>query len=89
MASLKAMLTNVLNSGIGARDPRASDRVLMRRIRTLNGCSLTIIAMSIPWLVLVFARGQLAYSLIMGITVPVIAGTVWALRRGVRSTLAA
>ncbi|MET0986894.1 MAG: response regulator [Steroidobacteraceae bacterium] len=89
MPSLKAMLTDVLNSGIRAGDPRASDRVLMRRIRTINGCSLTIIAMSIPWLVLVFARGQIAYSLILGVTVPVIAATVWALRRGIGSTLAA
>ena len=47
MSSVKFVLANLLSSGIGAADPRAADRVLMRRIRTINAFVLSVIAITI------------------------------------------
>ena len=47
MPSVKSVLANLLSSGIGAADPRAADRVLMRRIRTINAFVLSIIGITI------------------------------------------
>jgi two-component system sensor histidine kinase/response regulator len=44
---VKLVLANLLSSGIEAPDPRANDRVLMRRIRTINGFVLSIIGATI------------------------------------------
>ena len=38
--SLRLMLNNLLAGAIGPDDPRAADRVLMRRIRIINNCAL-------------------------------------------------
>jgi hypothetical protein len=42
---VKFVLANLLSSGIGAADPRAADRVLMRRIRTINAFLLSVVGM--------------------------------------------
>ncbi len=48
MLAAKKLLANLLNSGIGPTDPRFHDRVAMRRIRVINGCTLLMIGLSIP-----------------------------------------
>ncbi len=40
MQSLRLTLSNLVAGGIGPGDPRAADRVLMRRIRIINRCAL-------------------------------------------------
>jgi hypothetical protein len=40
VVSLRDLLSNLIASGIGADDPRTADRLLMRRIRLINQCSL-------------------------------------------------
>ena len=51
MSCVKLVLANLLSSGIGAADPRAADRVLMRRIRTINAFLLSIIGITIAGIV--------------------------------------
>lgn len=48
MASLTALLINIFNSGIDTRDPRSTDRMLLRRMRTLNGYALGQTLTAIP-----------------------------------------
>jgi two-component system sensor histidine kinase/response regulator len=43
LTSARAIFSDLLNSGIGPGDPRAANRVLMRRIRTVNAYTLSII----------------------------------------------
>jgi len=51
LSCVKLVLANLLSSGIGAADPRAADRVLMRRIRTINGFVLSVIGTTIVGIV--------------------------------------
>jgi signal transduction histidine kinase len=51
LSCVKLVLANLLSSGIGAADPRAADRVLMRRIRTINAFLLSIIGITIAGIV--------------------------------------
>ena len=44
----KGLLIDVLNGGIGPDDARSFDRVLMQRVRTLNGYTLSQIALAVP-----------------------------------------
>ncbi len=48
MLAIKKLLANLLNSGIGPTDPRFKDRVAMRRIRVVNGCTLLMVALAVP-----------------------------------------
>ena len=45
---LRRALRDVLNGGIGRTDPRFADASLMRRVRTFNGCALSLILMAPP-----------------------------------------
>ncbi len=46
MRALKSLFSNLLNSGIGPNDPRAQDRLLMRRIRVINGAALVLVLLA-------------------------------------------
>ena len=46
MRAFKSLLSNLLNSGIGSGDPRAQDRLLMRRIRVINGAALVVVPLA-------------------------------------------
>ncbi len=58
MEALKRLFWNLLNGGISTLSPRWTDRVLMRRIRTLNGCALTISIMGLPVAVITWFDSQ-------------------------------
>jgi signal transduction histidine kinase len=45
---MHAALRNVVNSGISRDDVRFADASLMRRVRTFNGCALSLILMAPP-----------------------------------------
>ena len=51
MSSVKLVLANLLSSGVGAADPRSADRVLMRRIRTINAFLLSVIGITLVGIV--------------------------------------
>src|SRR6185436_15124094 len=47
-ARLRTAFRNVLDSGISRDDVRFADASLMRRVRTFNGCALSLILMAPP-----------------------------------------
>ncbi len=47
-AAVRRALRDLLNGGIGRTDPRFADPSLMRRVRTFNGCALSLILMAPP-----------------------------------------
>src|ERR1700712_1196989 len=48
LSRIKALVFNLLNSGIGSDDPRSHDRSLMRRIQLLNGYGLFQVVLVLP-----------------------------------------
>jgi signal transduction histidine kinase/DNA-binding response OmpR family regulator len=54
MARLGELARDLLDAGIGPADPRHADAAFMRRVRTLNGCTLSLLVAT-PVTVAVFA----------------------------------
>ncbi len=82
MPSARAIISDLLSSGIASDDPRASDRILMRRIRTINAYTFTIMATQILGLAVMIPVGSLLYSIVLAISLLAFLGASWALRRG-------
>jgi len=82
LISLGVVLRDVFDSGIGPADPRCADFTRMRRIRTLNGCCLGLIAATPGTLALYGSVGAWAACAAVAATSLVNLGTFVGLRRG-------
>jgi len=89
LPSAKAMIDDLLNSGIASNDSRASDRIFMRRIRTLNAYILTLIVSEVLGLAVMIPLGLLLYSTIVAVCLLAFAFGLWILRRGAAYSLIA
>jgi two-component system sensor histidine kinase/response regulator len=89
MRSSHGHLTDFLNAGIVSADPRASDRVLMRRIRTVNAYSLSssgAAALNLWWAV---SQGYAIFAVILIAGSLLFMAASWMVRRGADVKLAA
>jgi signal transduction histidine kinase/CheY-like chemotaxis protein/HPt (histidine-containing phosphotransfer) domain-containing protein len=80
--SPRALFSNIVAGGIGPDDPRAADRLLMRRIRILNLCALVGFA-TVPFIIAMMAalHSSLTVAVLlvgMGVNIATLVGT----RRG-------
>ena len=89
MQSAKAMIDDLLNSGIASNDLRASDRILMRRIRTVNAYLLTLLVSEVLGLAVMIPLGHLIYSTVLAFSLLLFTLGLWALRRGAPYSLIA
>jgi two-component system sensor histidine kinase/response regulator len=87
--NVRTIFADLWNSGIGADDPRAADRVLMRRIRTSNAFSLSIFAVGCLGMALIASQGYRLYTAVLAIGLSVIMFAHWTLRRGASVAFAA
>jgi two-component system sensor histidine kinase/response regulator len=78
-----------MNSGIGPHDPRASDRVLMRRIRTMNAFSVCLISVLVLGAVLPISLGYVSIYAVLLASLIVFTFGMWILRRGASIAFAA
>ena len=83
MPSAKAIINNLLSSGIASDDPRASDRLLMRRIRTINAYSFTNIFTEIMGMAVMIPLGRPLYPALLGISSLLFMFASCTMRRGV------
>jgi hypothetical protein len=79
---IRRLLRNISNSGIEPGDPRAADRITMRRIQTLNGyamfqCAATVFLIPFYWLLGDYLEAVLTMVVSMATF-----GTALYLRRG-------
>jgi two-component system sensor histidine kinase/response regulator len=86
---LKAILVDFLNSGIRPTDLRASDRGLMRRIRTVNAYSLSSASAATLDMSWSAAQGCIGFVCILACGVFVFATASFILRRGADVKIAA
>jgi len=87
LAYVKLVLANLLDSGIGAGDPRALDRVLMRRIRTINAFALTIVCGTLLGIVWNVSMGLYLLTVVTVLYLLIYIFAIYALRRGTDSTI--
>jgi two-component system sensor histidine kinase/response regulator len=87
--SMKAIFTDLWNSGIGSDDPRSFDRVMMRRIRTINAFSYSILCCDVAGVVATASQGYLQYTAVLASGLLPFAFAIWTLRRGTEIASAA
>ncbi|HLK12829.1 MAG TPA: response regulator [Candidatus Binatia bacterium] len=82
MASVGDLIRDLLDGGIGPDDPRAGDPVLMRRVRTLNGCTLALLLASPLTAAFYLSLGLRAVALAVVLAIPVSVLGIVHVRRG-------
>jgi two-component system, sensor histidine kinase and response regulator len=80
---LRALRTNLLNGGIQPDDPRASDRSLLRRIRTINRCALIGFIVAPPCIAISVQLNDWLAVAVQTLGTVVNAATLLAIRRGI------
>src|SRR5258708_32437965 len=83
LSRIKALLSDLQNGGIGPEDPRAADRVLMRRINMLMITALCAGGVSIPLTAVFLFQFNDPVSAVLAVNVSIISiATVIYIRYG-------
>ncbi len=82
MPRLRALVIDLLDGGLPVDDPRRADAALLRRTRTLNGCTLALILATPPTAIVYAALGAPVVAACVALSALVSVAGLWAVRRG-------
>jgi signal transduction histidine kinase/CheY-like chemotaxis protein len=88
LRSLQTLLADLMNAGIGPDDPRATDPIAMREVRTAMGCSLGLLASAPPSIAFYLYMGAPLGAIAVAVSCLVSIAALIVTRRG-RGVLAA
>jgi two-component system sensor histidine kinase/response regulator len=84
---IRSALGDILNGGIGATDPRAQDRTLMRRVQTLNGFALSQSVICLPLMFYLGWSGQWSSLALSAAPIALLLGGIFYIRKYGKVTL--